>query len=81
MPTSDKQSAGSTGPDPIRLRPAVIIVALQWFAWLGLPVVAPGPVAGYASLTGAILGGLAIVIWWLFLSRAPRAERWGPPPF
>ena len=26
---------------------------------------------------GGILGGLAIIVWWLFFSRAVRIERWG----
>ena len=31
-----------TPPRPLRLWPAVVIVMLQWLAWYGAPIVAPG---------------------------------------
>jgi outer membrane protein assembly factor BamB len=29
------------------------------------------------AVIGSVLGGLLVVIWWTFFSRAPRVERWG----
>ena len=29
------------------------------------------------GMLGGVFGGLAIVVWWAFLSRAPRSDRWG----
>jgi outer membrane protein assembly factor BamB len=61
---------------PLRLWPGVVIVALQWLAWMVLPVVVP-EAAFYGILGGIFGGGLAIIIWWLFFSRAPWLERLG----
>jgi len=60
---------------PLRLWPGVVIVLLQWLLRFGVPAFIPeamviGIIAGFA-------GGLAIVLWWLFLSRAPWFERLG----
>jgi hypothetical protein len=63
---------------PLRVWPGVIIVSLQWFLWLALPFLLPGMTTGYISALGGLMGGLLIVIWWAFLSRASRLDRWGP---
>jgi outer membrane protein assembly factor BamB len=60
---------------PLRLWPGVVLVALQWAARFGLPAVAPE--AMMYGVLGALAGGLAIVGWWLFFSRAPWSERLG----
>ena len=59
----------------LRLRPGVVIVVLQWLARFGVPLVVPGAVI--AGVAGGLFGGLAVVVWWAFFSRAPRSERWG----
>src|SRR6516165_1474083 len=61
---------------PLRLWPGVLIVVLQWLAWLVLPKVVP-EAALYAMLAGVFGGGLAVVLWWLFFSRSPWLERVG----
>lgn len=66
---------------PLRLWPGVVIVVLQWLAWLGLPIVASGIIASYIGASGRLFGGLAVVVWWAFFSRAPRSERWGAVVF
>ncbi len=60
---------------PLRLWPGVVAVALQWLIWLGTPLVAPG--AGAIGMLVAAAGGLAVIVWWLFFSRAPWPERVG----
>ena len=60
---------------PLRLWPGVIAVAVQWFAWLVLPSVAPG--ASMIAVLGGVACGAAVVVWWLFFSRAPWVERLG----
>jgi outer membrane protein assembly factor BamB len=64
-----------TRKKPLRLWPGIIIVVLQWLVWFGLPIVVPE--ANVLGMFGGLLGGLAIVVWWAFFSRAPRSERWG----
>ena len=58
----------------LRLWPGIIIVALQWFLRYALPEISPDAIM-IAVLSG-ILGGLAVIVWWAFFSRAPRFERW-----
>ncbi len=60
---------------PLRLWPGVLVVVLQWVAWFVVPIFVPE--AGPFGVVGALLGGLAIVVWLAFYSRAPRSERWG----
>ena len=59
----------------IRLWPALIVVVLQWFGWFVLPVIAPQAV--FIALLAGVVGGLIILLWWLFFSRAPWLERIG----
>jgi hypothetical protein len=51
----------------------VVIVTLQWLGWLVLPRVVPEG-AMYGVL-GGLAAGPAIVVWWLFFSRAPWPDR------
>ncbi len=61
---------------PLRIWPGVLAVTLQWLTVFVLPVVVPdaklpGMLGGFAG------GGLLVVLWWLFFSRAPWRERLG----
>jgi outer membrane protein assembly factor BamB len=60
---------------PLRLWPGVAAVSLQWLVRFGLPLIAPES-AGTAIL-GGLAGGLLVIVWWLFFSRAPWLERIG----
>ena len=71
------QNDEPTRHKPLRLWPGVVAVVLQWLAWYVVPIVVPGTKAGYIGAFGGLIGGLVVVVWWAFFSRAPRSERWG----
>jgi outer membrane protein assembly factor BamB len=60
---------------PLRLWPGVVAVVLQWLAWFVLPIFVPDATM-YGMIAGVVCG-LAVVLWWLFISRAPWSERVG----
>jgi outer membrane protein assembly factor BamB len=64
-----------TSRKPLRLWPGVAIVILQWLARFVIPALMPEAVL--FAVLGGVVGGLAIVGWWVFLSRAPWSERLG----
>ena len=59
---------------PLRLWPGIASAAL---VIAGLLVTATLPVAADYALIGTGVGVLAIILWWLFFSRAPWLERIG----
>ena len=68
--------AGAPAPErPLRLWPGVAAVVLQWLLWFVLPIVVPE--ATLYGLFGGLFCALAILVWWMFFSRAPWLERWG----
>ena len=69
------QTNDVTHRKPLRLWPGVIDVVVQWIFWIGIPIVAPD-YAAFGLLSG-IAGGLVVLIWWLFLSKAPWPDRIG----
>jgi outer membrane protein assembly factor BamB len=71
------QTNEPTPQKPLRLWPGVVAVLLQWLLRFGLKIVVPGFTGFKFGIMGGLLGGLGIVVWWAFFSRAPRLERWG----
>jgi outer membrane protein assembly factor BamB len=69
------QTNEPTPRKPLRLWPGVLLVTLQLLLRFALPVVWPDGLM--YSVLGGIGGGAAIVLWWLFFSRAPWVERLG----
>lgn len=59
----------------LRVWPGVVAVVLQWLGFFVLPVVMPD--ALLYGIFGALACAVAVLIWWLFFSRAPHIERWG----
>jgi outer membrane protein assembly factor BamB len=68
-------SERGTPQKPLRVWPGVLAVVLALLAAVVLPLVAPDRVV-YAML-GVVLAGGAVILWWLFFSRAPWLERVG----
>lgn len=64
-----------TGRRALRLWPGVVLVALQWLLRFVVPVIFPS--AGPVPVLGGLVGGLAVIIWLLFFSRAAWIERLG----
>ena len=69
--TSDKPHRSN----PLRLWPGVIAAVLLLLARFGLPLVMTD--AMLYAMIGAAAGAVAILVWWVFFSRAPWAERLG----
>ena len=59
----------------LRVWPGLIVVALQWLGWYVVPAIFPQ--AALVGLLSGVIGGLLILVWWLFLSRAPWIDRIG----
>jgi outer membrane protein assembly factor BamB len=60
---------------PLRVWPGVAAVVLLWLVRYGLPIVAPGSLL--VAVLGEPVGAFLILVWWLFFSRAPWADRLG----
>jgi len=60
---------------PLRLWPGVAAAVLLGLAWLVVPSVLPD--ASFSALVGGLIGGVAVVLWWLCFSRAAWSERLG----
>jgi outer membrane protein assembly factor BamB len=74
----DKEENGKqTVRRSLRLWPGVIAVVLLWLARFGLKIVIPGFEGFEIGILGGFLGAMAVVIWWVFFSRAHYLERWG----
>jgi len=71
-------SVAQTGPNsrkPLRLWPGVVAAVLVLLLWFVIPVVFPD--VALIAVFGALGCAAAVVVWWLFFSRAPWSERLG----
>jgi outer membrane protein assembly factor BamB len=75
MATIETALAPPSPRKPLRVWPGVIAVVLQWLGWFVVPAIFPQAV--FVPLFAGLIGGLTILIWWLFFSRAPWIERIG----
>jgi outer membrane protein assembly factor BamB len=62
---------------PLRLWPGVAAVVLQWLARFGIKAVVPGFKGFALGAQGGLIGAVAVVVWWVFFSRAAWLERLG----
>jgi outer membrane protein assembly factor BamB len=62
---------------PLRLRSAVVIAVLLVLVRYVMPAVAAETM--FFGVLGGLVGFLAVVVWWVFFSRAPWSERLGFP--
>jgi outer membrane protein assembly factor BamB len=61
---------------PLRLRPGIIAVVIQWIAWFIVPAL--NPEWGLYGLGTGVACGLVVILWWLFFSRAQWIDRIAP---
>jgi outer membrane protein assembly factor BamB len=69
------QTNDLTTRKPLRLWPGVVAAVLLVVIRVIVPLVVPG--SGGFAVIGGLVGGLVIIVWWLFFSRAPWLERVG----
>ncbi len=73
---ANTQTDEPTRQKPLRLWPGVVIVMLMWLLRYVIPIFVPD--AAFIGVVGGVfVGGLAIVVWWVFFSRAPWSDRLG----
>jgi len=73
--TTNKKTSELNQQKTLRLWPGIVIVILQWLIRFVIPSIVPEALV--FGVFGGLLGGLAILVWWAFFSRAPKIERWG----
>src|SRR6516162_11247465 len=69
------QSSGETRQRQLRLWPGVVIAILVLLLRFVVPLIMPDEL--YIAVLSGPVGGLAVVLWWLFFSRARWFERLG----
>jgi len=75
MAMTDTQPGERVRERTLRVWPGVVAVALQWLLFFVLPIIVPDAIL--YGIMGALVCAVAVLVWWLFFSRAPQVERWG----
>lgn len=77
IPASNMSADAVAGPVRLRIWPAILLMAVMWIAQTVPGWIAPGTMLQFFGMVlGPIVGFLAIVAWWLFVSGAGRREKW-----
>jgi outer membrane protein assembly factor BamB len=79
---SPEKAATKEQPKSLRLLPGLVLGVVLALVAYALPLIAPnaevfGLPLSFLGIMGGILCGLAILVWWLFFSRASWGERIG----
>lgn len=72
---NEKHSAETAQHKPLRVWPCFVAVILILMLRYVVPLLAPEALD--LKVFGQLILGLFIFVWWAFLSRAPRFDRWG----
>ncbi len=72
---SIEQSSEPAPQKRLRLWPGVAAAVLLLLIRLVIPIVIPEAIL--VGMIGAMICALAIIVWWVFFSRAPRSDRLG----
>jgi outer membrane protein assembly factor BamB len=64
----------STPRKPLRLWPGIVLAILVVLVRFGAPIFPDGILV---AILGSVVGGVLILLWWMFFSRAPWLERLG----
>jgi outer membrane protein assembly factor BamB len=70
------QTDSPTSQKPLRVWPGLVAGALQLLAMFVVPLFVPGA-SLMTTIIAGLAGGLVVLVWWLFFSRAPWSERLG----
>ena len=70
---TSQQTVASDPHRPLRLWPGVVAAVLLGLVRFASPLIFTE--VGAIAIIGGVLGALAIVVWWLFFSRAVWQER------
>jgi outer membrane protein assembly factor BamB len=59
----------------LNLLPGIIIVLMQWILRFLLPLIFPE--TEVFGIFAGLIGGIAIIVWWVFFSKVSGFDRWG----
>jgi outer membrane protein assembly factor BamB len=64
---------------PLRLIPGIVIAILLVLIRYVIPAFSQNDTITFSSIFGGLICSVAILVWWVFFSRAPMVERLGAP--